>query len=173
MVGMGFVEKSNKGYLSFTRSIPVSPPVHVLLQQLRQRLLRSSRVIKRNEVSFRIPEGETMRMAVENVEIGSDSATASVIKDAGDDPDVTNGCRISATVSYASHPGISFHGGKGIGTVTLSGLGLDIGEPAINPVPRKNISDELSAIYQGGLDVTISLEMGKHYVTRRSIPESE
>lgn len=116
---------------------------------------------KRNEVSFRIPEGETMRMAVENVEIGSDSATASVIKDAGDDPDVTNGCRISATVSYASHPGISFHGGKGIGTVTLSGLGLDIGEPAINPVPRKNISDELSAIYQGGLDVTISLENGE------------
>lgn len=116
---------------------------------------------KRNEVSFRIPEGETMRMAVENVEIGSDSATASVIKDAGDDPDVSDGCRISATVSYASHPGISFHGGKGIGRVTLSGLGLDIGEPAINPVPRKNIRDELSAMYQGWLDVTISLENGE------------
>lgn len=116
---------------------------------------------KMTEVAFRIPEGETMRMPVENVEINSQSASASVIKDSGDDPDVTDGCRITATVSYSSRPGISFHGGKGIGTITLSGLGLEIGEAAINPVPRKNIQDELSAIYQGGLDVTISLENGE------------
>lgn len=113
------------------------------------------------EVSFKIPEGETMKMAVESVAVNARSATASVIKDSGDDPDVTDGCRISATVAYSGHPGISFHGGKGIGTVTLSGLGLEIGEPAINPVPRKNISDELSSVYTGGLDVTISLENGE------------
>ncbi len=112
------------------------------------------------EVSFKIPEGETMRMRVESVEVTSQSATASVIKDSGDDPDVTDGCRIAATVSYSSQPGITFHGGEGIGTVTLTGLGLEIGEPAINPVPRKNISEELSAIYSGGLDLTISLENG-------------
>lgn len=116
---------------------------------------------KMTEVAFRIPEGETMRMPVENVEINSQSASASVIKDSGDDPDVTNGCRITATVSYSSHSGIVFHGGDGIGTVTLSGLGLEIGEPAINLVPRKNMQDELSAIYHGGIDVTISLENGE------------
>lgn len=116
---------------------------------------------KLNEVYFKIPEGETMKMPVESVEINGGSATASVVKDAGDDPDVTDGCRISATVAYSESPGITFHGGKGIGTVTLSGLGLKIGEPAINPIPRKNIQDELSSLYSGGLDVTISLENGE------------
>lgn len=113
------------------------------------------------EVEFRIPEGETMRMPVESVKTESGRATATVIKDAGDDPDVTDGCRISATVAFSSHPGITFHGGRGIGIVTMPGLGLEIGEPAINPVPRKNMTDELSAIYAGGLDVTIYLENGE------------
>lgn len=112
------------------------------------------------EVSFRIPEGETMKMEVESVTIDTDFATAFVIKDSGDDPDVTDGCWVSATVGYADHPGIRFHGGEGIGTVTLPGLGLEVGEPAINPTPRKNMTEELSAIYSGGLDVTISLENG-------------
>ena len=116
---------------------------------------------KLNEVSFKIPEGETMRMPVEAVVVNSQSAAASVIKDSGDDPDVTDGCRIIAIVSYSSRPGISFHGGRGIGTVTLPGLGLKVGEPAINPTPRKNIQNELSSIYAGGLDVTISLENGE------------
>lgn len=116
---------------------------------------------KEEEVSFRIPDGETMRMPIEKISINAGSATASVIKDAGDDPDVTDGCRITAVVSYSSRPGIAFHGGEGVGTVTLPGLGLKIGEPAINPAPRKNISEELAAIYRGGLDVTISLENGE------------
>ena len=71
------------------------------------------------DVSFRLPDGETMKMGVESVEVGSESATASVIKDSGDDPDVTDGSRISVTVAYSSVPGIKFHGGEGIGTVTL------------------------------------------------------
>ena len=74
---------------------------------------------------------------------------------------MTNGCRITATVAFASHQGITFYGGEGIGTVTLSGLGLDIGEPAINPAPRENIRKELTLLYNGGLDVTISIENGK------------
>lgn len=121
--------------------------------------LVSGNILK--EVSFRIPEGETMKMPVESVETADTYATASVIKVSGDDPDVTDGCKISATVAFASHPGIRFHGGKGIGTVTLPGLGLAVGEPAINPVPRKNMQEEMSAIYSRGLDVTISLENGE------------
>lgn len=113
------------------------------------------------EVSFRIPEGETMRMEIESVVVSSGSATATVIKDAGDDPDVTHRSRITVTVSFASHTGIRFLGGEGIGTVSLPGLGLPVGEPAINPVPRAMISAELSALYSGGLDVRIGLEDGE------------
>lgn len=113
------------------------------------------------EVSFRIPEGETMRMEIESVVVSPDSATATVIKDAGDDPDVTHRSRIVVTVSFAVHTGIRFLGGEGIGTVTLPGLGLPVGEPAINPVPRAMISAELSALYSGGLDVRIGLQDGE------------
>lgn len=113
-----------------------------------------------SEVKFRIPEGEMMRMPVDSIVADAQSATACVIKYSGDDPDITDGSRITVTVAYASRPGISFHGGEGIGTVTLPGLGLEVGEPAINRVPRKNMTEELSALYSGGLDVTVSLENG-------------
>ena len=125
---------------------------------------------KMTEISFRIAEGEKMKMPVDSVVIFSNSAKASVIKDSGDDPDVTHGSRISAMVAYASHVGIKFYGGEGIGTVTLPGLGLEIGEPAINPVPRKNIIDEISPLYSGGLDVTISLENGKELTEKTFNP---
>lgn len=115
---------------------------------------------KVSEIKFKIPEGETMKMAVESVEISHGTACASVIKDAGDDPDVTDGSRITVTVKYAFHPGIEFKGGKGVGTVTLPGLGLDVGEPAINVVPRQMMINELSSLYHGGLDVTVDLEDG-------------
>lgn len=117
--------------------------------------------IELNEVSFHIPEGETMKMEIDSVSISENSATATVIKDAGDDPDITDGSKIRVTVSYSDHIGIRFIGGEGIGTVTLPGLGLEVGEPAINPVPRRMISSELRKMYEGGLDVTISIENGK------------
>lgn len=125
---------------------------------------------KLTEVSFRIPEGEMMKMPIESVETHCQTATATVIKESGDDPDVTNGCRITATVAFAAHPGIAFYGGEGVGTVTLSGLGLEIGEPAINLAPRKNIREELSELYNGGLDVTISLENGKELAVKTFNP---
>jgi cobalt-precorrin-5B (C1)-methyltransferase len=117
--------------------------------------------VKLNEVEFDIPEGETMRMQVESVELSQTYAVASVIKESGDDPDVTNHCCIKAKVSYADHQGIKFYGGEGVGTVTLPGLGLEVGEPAINVVPRQMICSELSKLYPSGLDVTVSLEDGE------------
>lgn len=122
------------------------------------------------EISFRIVEGERMKMPVESVEIFNDYAKASVIKVSGDDPDVTDGCRITATVAYSQHDDIRFFGGEGIGTVTLPGLGLDVGEPAINPAPRKNMTEELSSLYAGGLDVTISLENGEELAEKTFNP---
>ncbi len=123
-----------------------------------------------SEVSFKIPEGETMHMEVESVAISQTSATATVIKDGGDDPDVTDKSRISVTVAFADHSGIKFLGGQGIGVVTLPGLGLSMGEPAINPVPRAMIEHELTALYSGGLDVTVSLENGEELAEKTFNP---
>jgi len=96
---------------------------------------------------------------------------ASVIKDAGDDPDVTNGREVVATVAFGSGPGIRFLQGEGVGRVTLPGLGLPIGGPAINRVPRQMIENELTAIYDGGLDVTISVPGGRELALRTFNPK--
>ena len=99
------------------------------------------------------------------------SATATVIKDAGDDPDVTNGRSIVATVAFSDEPGIHFLQGEGVGRVTLPGLGLPIGGPAINRVPRQMIEQNLTALYDGGLDVTISVPGGRELAQRTFNPK--
>ena len=93
-------------------------------------------------------------------------AEAGTIKDAGDDPDVTHGALVFARVTLSDAPGVRFHAGPGVGTVTRAGLMLPIGEPAINPVPRRMMSDhliELAAEYGfvGGFEVTIGVENGE------------
>lgn len=109
-----------------------------------------------------LPDGERVVLPIYKVEKKDENtATASVIKDAGDDPDVTHGHQIVATVSFSDSPGIHFLQGKGVGKVTLPGLGLAVGEPAINSTPRKMIVNELSLLYEGGLDVTISVPEGE------------
>ena len=100
-------------------------------------------------VSVRLPKGGgTAELAVERCELdaASRAATCSVVKDAGDDPDVTHGAEIVATVSV--DPGgtageVEVEGGEGVGTVTKPGLGLEVGAPAINPVPRSMIVAEV------------------------------
>ena len=67
-------------------------------------------------------------------------AEAVVVKDAGDDPDVTHGARLTATVRWRGEPGLELDGGVGVGVVTKPGLGLELGGPAINPVPRAMIT---------------------------------
>lgn len=117
------------------------------------------------EVLF--PDGEQLSLPVAEVS----SATATVIKDAGDDPDVTNGQAIVATVAFSDEPGIHFLQGEGVGRVTLPGLGLPIGGPAINRVPRQMIEQNLSALYAGGLDVTISVPGGRELAQRTFNPK--
>lgn len=112
------------------------------------------------EVLITIPNGERLPLSIESVVIGDDSATATVVKDAGDDPDVTNGCHVRVAVRLNDCNEIRFFGGEGIGTVTLPGLGLEVGQPAINPMPRKMIGEELAKIYEGGVDVTVSIPEG-------------
>ena len=95
----------------------------------------------------------------------------SVRKDAGDDPDCTHGAELVAEVELRAEPGIELLGGAGVATVTKPGLGLEVGGPAINPVPRRNITEmvteELSQLNGGGAHglrgarVTISVPLGE------------
>ena len=95
-------------------------------------------------VEVTLPRGERPSFALALTRRDEGSATAGVIKDAGDDPDVTHGALIMATVRVgAPGAGVTFRAGEGVGTVTRPGLPLPPGEPAINPVPRKMIRDAI------------------------------
>ena len=95
-------------------------------------------------VEIGLPSGQRVSFAVAMHERDAVSATAGVVKDAGDDPDVTHGAVILATVAPApAGSGISYCAGPGVGTVTLPGLALTVGEPAINPGPRAQIADNI------------------------------
>jgi cobalt-precorrin-5B (C1)-methyltransferase len=86
------------------------------------------------------------------------AATAGIVKDAGDDPDVTHGALVLATVEAAPPgSGIVFRAGEGVGTVTRPGLPLPPGEPAINPVPRRMIAAALAEVAGGAPDVTVTI----------------
>jgi cobalt-precorrin-5B (C1)-methyltransferase len=88
-------------------------------------------------VEIALPSGQRVAFALAEFGQGEDCATAAVVKDAGDDPDVTHGALVRACVRRgASGAGVSFRAGAGVGTVTRPGLPLPPGEPAINPVPR-------------------------------------
>jgi len=182
------------------------------------------------EVSFALPDGEILTVPIEDTIIGNGYAESIVIKDAGDDPDVTNGCRIHSNVSPLTPKGgslrregdndnsfdkpikgsdplidefdkkntkeiftdasvpeaapvtslrsvrplrlvggrgaVRFIGGPGVGTVTLPGLGLEVGGPAINNTPRKMMTDEIRALSDKDYDVTISVEGGEELAKR-------
>lgn len=94
-----------------------------------------------------------------------DRMMCSVIKDAGDDPDCTHGAELTAEVELRAEPGIEIRGGPGVATVTKTGLGLEIGGPAINPVPRRNITEmveaELTDSPYAGAIVTITVPDGE------------
>jgi len=116
-------------------------------------------------VEITLPKGERPCFALAIEEHGKDQgvdwARVGIIKDAGDDPDVTHGALIVSTVRWgAPGNGIRFLAGPGVGTVTRAGLPVPPGQPAINPVPRKlmtEVIEEVSRNYGCGLDVTIEI----------------
>jgi cobalt-precorrin-5B (C1)-methyltransferase len=98
-------------------------------------------------VAVTLPRGERPSFALAMTRVMENAATAGVIKDAGDDPDVTHGALICATVRFGPRgSGVTFRAGEGVGTVTRAGLPIAPGEPAINPVPRRMIADALAEV---------------------------
>ena len=117
-------------------------------------------------VTITLPKGETPTFPVLDAEIGDGWAAAFIEKDAGDDPDVTHGALIGVKVERRSGgEDIAFFAGEGVGTVTKPGLPIGVGEPAINPVPRSMISQEVSRVMQSAeaafsIDVTVMVPGG-------------
>ena len=98
-------------------------------------------------VAVTLPRGERPSFALAMTRLKQNAATAGVIKDAGDDPDVTHGALICATVRLsAPGTGVTFRAGEGVGTVTRAGLPIAPGEPAINPVPRRIIAQSIAEV---------------------------
>ena len=118
-------------------------------------------------VDVKLPKkGEEQRISfeVERCEVGSSWAEAVVIKDAGDDPDVTHGAHLTARISRKREPGIELDRGEGVGVVTKPGLGLPVGGPAINEVPRRMISYSVGEVLdteERGVRVVISVPGGE------------
>ncbi len=114
-------------------------------------------------VSITLPKGETPSFDLAMKQTGANWAEAGIIKDAGDDPDVTHGALIKSRVAIGqSGQGIRFFAGEGVGTVTKPGLPIAVGEPAINPVPRLMIDQAIADVADNmDLDVTISVRDGQ------------
>ena len=120
-------------------------------------------------VDIKLPrKGEERRVGfgVERCEVdeGKAWAEAVVVKDAGDDPDVTDGAHLTARVSWREEPGLELEGGDGVGVVTKPGLGLPVGGPAINAVPRRMISYSVEEVLDPaarGVRVVISVPGGE------------
>ena len=121
-----------------------------------------------------LPKGERLRLEISDCTINGKTAACTVIKDSGDDPDITNGIEIIAEVSLIDS-GVEIIGGKGVGTVTKAGLDQPVGAAAINSVPRKMIAQSVNDAaemqeYRGGFRVVISVPKGEELAIKTFNP---
>ena len=124
-------------------------------------------------VEITLPGGQQAAFALAQWASGEGWASAAIVKDAGDDPDVTHGALIRVTIRRSlPERGIIFKAGEGVGTVTLAGLPLPPDEPAINPVPRKMISEVLRQVSpeRQDFEVEISVEDGERIAEKTMNP---
>lgn len=117
------------------------------------------------QIEIILPLGEKVIFNV-SCTFNKQQATCTTIKDAGDDPDVTHGATIGSTLSFNTFKNIRFLRGQGVGIVTLPGLAIAVGEPAINPVPRKMMTDAVHFLMHqykidSGADVEVFVVNGE------------
>ncbi|MFG3707132.1 cobalt-precorrin-5B (C(1))-methyltransferase [Micromonospora sp. NPDC047670] len=121
--------------------------------------------VPQREVEIGLPAGRRVTFPVARCEVDAGtSAEAVVVKDAGDDPDVTHGAELTVTVGWRDEPGLRLDGGPGVGTVTKPGLGLPVGGPAINETPRRMIGQAVAEVVdlaEVGVRVVVSVPRGE------------
>ena len=136
-------------------------------------------IIQQNNISdvdVLLPKRDIIKIKINTCEFSKDDAKCSVIKDGGDDPDVTHGAEIFVQLSLTNNIGsVEIDGGIGVGRVTKPGLGLDIGSAAINPVPKKMILENVQEIgkkilEQNGIKIVVSVPKGKELATKTDNP---
>lgn len=121
--------------------------------------------VSQRKVEIGLPAGRRVTFEVARCDVTpAEWAEAVVVKDAGDDPDVTHGAELTATVTWRPEPGLRLDGGPGVGTVTRPGLGLKVGGPAINDTPRRMIGQAVAEVVdltEVGVRVVISVPRGE------------
>jgi len=124
------------------------------------------------EVDLCLPSGQPVRLPILYVQSRENppSTTAAVRKDAGDDPDVTDGLEVRATLSWDDTTEATFVAGEGVGTVTKPGLQVPPGEPAINPMPRQMILGAIREVTHRGVRVEISVPGGREIAAKTFNP---
>lgn len=130
---------------------------------------------RKERISLKTPKGIELDLAVQEIQMGETSVSCAIEKDGGDDPDVTMGTLIFATVSRSSTPGVTIDGGDGVGRVTKRGLDQPVGAAAINSTPRQMIRENLEEVmaltdYTGGLSVLISAPDGERLAKKTFNP---
>jgi len=135
-------------------------------------LLYQEKVI---QTEIALPGGGRASFDIKSCILDNNQAYCSVIKDAGDDPDVTDGAEIGATVIRKDEPGVKIIGGQGVGIVTKPGLEIPVGMSAINPVPRQMIERSVTEVIQNcheirGLDVVVAVNGGEELAKRTLNP---
>jgi len=120
---------------------------------------------KIEKISIETPKGIMFDAEILDQVREENTTSCCVIKDGGDDPDITTGAHVYATVTYCDEAGIHIDGGEGVGRVTKPGLDQPVGNAAINSVPRQMIEKEVREVmelcdYRGGLNVLISIPEG-------------
>ncbi|MDP2912953.1 MAG: cobalt-precorrin-5B (C(1))-methyltransferase CbiD [Candidatus Omnitrophota bacterium] len=165
---MKLEEKLKKGFTTGTCAQAAAKAAGIMLA--------TKTLIKSVEVET--PKGVKLNLKIVGQKIGRDFAQCGVIKDAGDDPDVTNGAMICARVRYSGKKGVFLRGGEGVGVVTKPGLAVSVGEYAINPVPREMIIKDVTRCLSRlrlnrqdrGIEIIISVPKGKEIARRTFNP---
>ena len=130
---------------------------------------------RKEQSQIRTPKGITLELQDCDIRMEPERVSCATEKDSGDDPDVTKGMHITATVSRRREPGVLIDGGKGVGRVTKPGLDQPVGNAAINSVPRQMIRENVEQVvraadYHGGLDVVISAPGGEEIARKTFNP---
>ena len=129
-----------------------------------------------NDVDVLLPKRDKIKIKINSCVFSKSNAKCSVIKDGGDDPDVTHGAEIFVELSLTDDIGsVEIDGGIGVGRVTKPGLGLEIGTAAINPTPKKMILENVQEVgeqilKQNGIKIVISVPKGKELAVKTDNP---
>ena len=119
------------------------------------------------EVDVALPDGRRVTFPTADIDPDHPHRVA-VVKDAGDDPDCTDGAHLTASVAWAAGDGTVLRNGAGVGTVTMPGLGLEVGAPAINPVPERMIRQAIAEVTDMPVECVISVPGGEEMALKTS-----